>query len=234
MTPKTAIILAGGKGTRLSEELPGIPKVLAPVNGMPFLHYVLEYYIAAGIEKFIFALGHYHQQVSVYLEEIYPELDMTLVVESEPLGTGGAIMQALDHCAENTVAVINGDTLFKVKIGSLAAFHHMCGAECTIALRHMTSIDRYGEVSMNKDYSIASFNVSSHGKEGLMNGGFYLLNKRLFEQHVFPEKFSFEQDYLAVKVGQSKIYGVRQEGYFIDIGVPDDYHRAQLDFKLEL
>jgi D-glycero-alpha-D-manno-heptose 1-phosphate guanylyltransferase len=233
MIPKTAIILAGGKGTRLKETIPGLAKVLAPVNGKPFLDYILKYFMAAGIERFIFSLGFHYEQVTVFLEEEYSTLSHTIIVEYVPLGTGGAIKKAMEHSGENTLAVINGDTLFKVKLNSMSAFHHMCGAECTIALKSMSSFDRYGEVTLNRDYSIASFNEKKQVSEGLINGGFYILNKRLFDENVFPEKFSFEEDYLAKKFKQRRIFGVRQEGYFIDIGVPEDYRRAQEEFKQE-
>ncbi len=231
MIPKEAIILAGGEGTRLRETLPGLAKVLAPVAGKPFLHYVLQYFSAAGIEKFIFALGAFHDQVENFLSKLQPTIDYSIVIEPEPLGTGGAIQHALNYCNENTVAVINGDSLFRVNLENISAFHHMCGAECTMALKPMKSFNRYGEVVLHHDYSIASFREKTEVKEGLINGGFYLLNKRLFSSHKMPVKYSFEEDYLGKLFAERRIFGVQQNGYFIDIGIPDDYLNAQADFK---
>ena len=150
MKPRDAIILAGGQGTRLMNSVPGVPKVLAPVAGKPFLHYVLQNLIEAGIQRFIFALGKQYELIETFLDEQYPGLDRIIVAEKEPLGTGGAIMNAIGQANENTVAVTNGDTLFKVKLDNISGFHHMCGAECTIALKFMKSFNRYGEVVLNK------------------------------------------------------------------------------------
>jgi len=234
MIPKEAIILAGGKGTRLMETVPGLPKALAPINGTPFLYFVLQYFISAGIEKFIFAIGHQHEPIEQFLVRNFPALTKRIIVEKEPLGTGGAIRNAIDQAVENTVAIINGDTLYKVRLDSMSAFHHMCGAECTIALKPMKSFNRYGEVVLNKDYSVAAFNEKREIREGLINGGLYLLNKRLFCENEFPDHFSFEEDYLGKKFNERKIYGVRQDGYFIDIGIPEDFKKAQEEFKPEV
>ncbi len=234
MKPKEAIILAGGQGSRLMNTVPGIPKVMAPVAGHPFIHYVLEYFIEAGIQRFIFALGKQHEIIEAYLDDQYAGLDRSIVAEDEPLGTGGAILNAIGQSTENTVAVVNGDTFFKVKLDNISGFHHMCGAECTIALKTMKSFSRYGEVVLNRDYSIAGFNEKKAVAEGLINGGFYILNKRLWLQNELPLQFSFEEDYLGKKYKERRIYGVPQEGYFIDIGVPEDFYKAQEDFIQKL
>lgn len=234
MIPTHAIILAGGRGTRLSTEVPGIPKVLAPVNGKPFLHFVIQNCRSVGITKFTFALGYQHQLVEDYLKQNFSELDIRIVVERSALGTGGAIKAVLKQLTENSLAVFNGDTIFRIRLDSLAAFHHMSGAECTIALKSMVSVSRYGEVKLNKDYSIASFSEKGSDGEGLINGGVYIINKRLFEENNNPEIFSFEDDYLGVRYKERRIYGVKQSGYFIDIGVPDDYKKVQEELKDEL
>jgi len=234
MITKEAIILAGGEGTRLKNTVQGLPKTLAPVSGKPFIEYILKELKLSGIQRFVFAIGKNHGQIADYLNDQHASLDHQLVIEDDPMGTGGAIMNALQHCRENTVAIVNGDTLFKVKLDKMASFHHMCGAECTLALKHMKSVSRYGEVKLNKDYSIASFHEKAEMSEGLINGGFYLLNKRLFLENEFSGKFSFEADYLEKKIGQRRIFGVVQDGYFIDIGVPEDYFRAQDEIKKKL
>jgi D-glycero-alpha-D-manno-heptose 1-phosphate guanylyltransferase len=232
MSPKTAIILAGGRGTRLNELIPDVPKAIAPVNGQPFLNYLLQYFISTGIDKFIFALGFGHESIRHYLDEQFPLLDRQFAIEAEPLGTGGAVRNALPLSTENTVVVINGDTLYKVRLEAIAAFHHMCGAECTIALKPMKSVSRYGEVVLNKDYTVAEFTEKKLLENGLINGGVYILNKRLFEQTEWPVVFSFEEDYLATMHATRRIFGYQQDGYFMDIGIPEDFNRAQEEFKL--
>ena len=233
MKPSEAIILAGGQGTRLNDTVPGIPKTLAPVCGKPFLYYIIRYFISQGIQRFIFALGKQHDIIETFLLREFPALPKVILAEEEQLGTGGAIKNALGSSRENTVAVINGDTLYKVNLGPMSAFHHMCGAECTIALKPMKAFNRYGAVELNKDYSIASFLEKKYCEQGLINGGVYLLNKRLFLLNDLPDRFSFEDDYLGKPFVDKRFYGVKQDGYFIDIGTPEDFQRAQFEILPE-
>ena len=109
---KETIILAGGFGTRLREALPDLPKCMAPVNGRPFLYYVINYLRSQGIEKFIFSLGYKHEVIEAWLQTDFPTLDFQCLVEKEPLGTGGAILASCYKTSEQTVLVVNGDTLF--------------------------------------------------------------------------------------------------------------------------
>jgi D-glycero-alpha-D-manno-heptose 1-phosphate guanylyltransferase len=223
------IILAGGLGTRLREAVPDLPKCIAPVAGRPFLFYVINYLRSQGILKFIFSLGYKHEVIEEYLNSNFPTLDYECVIEREPLGTGGAIKLACKKANEKNVLIVNGDTLFKINIESLTAVHSTVNADCTLALKPMVNFDRYGMVELNKDRSITSFKEKQFYTSGNINGGVYLLNTEKFLQQSFPEKFSFEKDYL--EKGEHKLSGDVQDEYFIDIGIPQDFNRAQTDFK---
>lgn len=222
-----AIILAGGLGTRLRSTVPDLPKCMAPVAGKPFLHYVINHFRKEGVERFILSLGYKHEAVIDYIEDEYDELKFVFCIEEEPLGTGGAIRLACQDVVGKTALVLNGDTLFRIDNSKLAGFHHMCGAHCTLSLKPMRNIDRYGLVTLKKDYSVEGFKEKQFYEEGLINGGVYALHPEKFLAENFPEKFSFEKDYLEKMVGQRRIYGVIQDEYFIDIGIPEDYARAQ-------
>jgi D-glycero-alpha-D-manno-heptose 1-phosphate guanylyltransferase len=224
---KEAIILAGGLGTRLRTAVPDLPKCMAPVAGRPFLYYVIKYFQDQGIEKFILSLGYKHEAVEEYIMNDFRNNNITFSIEKEALGTGGAIKLACDHASEKTVLVLNGDTFFGVHLNKLAPFHHMCGADCTLSLKPMKNFDRYGVVGLNKDYSIQSFQEKKYYDEGLINGGVYALNVKKFKQEDLPEKFSFEKDYLEAFYRERRMYGVIQDEYFIDIGIPEDYEKAQ-------
>lgn len=226
---KEAIILAGGLGTRLRGTIPDIPKCMAPINGIPFLSYVIEYLKQEGITRFVFSLGYKHDMIEAWLEAQYSSLDVILAVEKEPLGTGGAIKLACKSAQSGTVVVVNGDTIFKAGIQKMVSFHDMCGAHCTLALKPMKSFDRYGAVFLNKDYSIAEFSEKQYREEGLINGGVYALNRKKFLDEDLPEHFSFEKDYMEALVGKRRFFGYRQDEYFIDIGIPADYQRAQVE-----
>jgi D-glycero-alpha-D-manno-heptose 1-phosphate guanylyltransferase len=229
METKELMILAGGSGTRIREKIPGLPKALAPVGDKTFIDYLLRYHNKNGIDRFIFCLGQFQEQVIDHLEKNHPELEKVYVCEALPLGTGGAIKNALPQTRDNTVMIVNGDTYFAIRTDKAAAFHHMCGAECTIMLKPMPDVSRYGKVELGTDYRVKVFSEKGISGEGLINGGCYLLNKRLFLENDLPDKFSFEKEYLENSIGNRRIFGIKQDGYFIDIGIPEDLVRAQTE-----
>ena len=229
-----AIILAGGLGTRLRSVLPDTPKCMAPIAGKPFLGYLIKALQQKGIEKFIFSLGHKYEIVVDYLEKEFSSLKYKSSVEETPLGTGGAIKLSANLAEGKTLMVINGDTFFNIDPGPIEAFHHMCGSHCTIALKPMKNFDRYGVVELNKDYSVSDFKEKKFYESGLINGGIYFLNKNKFLEEDLPEQFSFEKDYLEKFVGQRRIFGVSQDVYFSDVGIPDDYAKAQEELPLQI
>jgi D-glycero-alpha-D-manno-heptose 1-phosphate guanylyltransferase len=228
---KEAIILAGGLGTRLRDAIPDLPKCMAPVNGRPFLFYVINYLRSQGIEKFIFSLGYKHEVIEVYLQTDFPTLDFQCLIEKEPLGTGGAILASCYKTSEKTVLVVNGDTIFKVDIDKAFADHAKHDSDCTLLLKPMENFDRYGVVELNENHSIKRFEEKKFYKSGLINGGIYILNTEQFLAEELPGKFSFEKDYLEKYFETRKIYGSVQDEYFIDIGIPEDYFRAQQELK---
>lgn len=235
---KQAIILAGGFGTRLQEAVPDLPKCLAPVNGRPFLFYVINYLRSQGIEKFIFSLGYKHETIEEYLNlQFSPEeshvttLNFQCSVEKEPLGTGGALLAACYKATEENVLVVNGDTLFKISIAAASSFHFKKQAHCSLVLKPMKNIDRYGVVEVNEDNSIKKFQEKQFYKEGLINGGVYILNIQKFMDEELPSKFSFEKNYLEKFHTIRRIFATVQDEYFIDIGIPEDYRRAQEELK---
>ncbi len=227
MQKPSIIILAGGLGTRLRSVVSDLPKCMAPVNGKPFLSYVIDYFQQHEINDFIFSLGYKHERIEEYLNNQYSAINIQYSIEKEQLGTGGAIKKACALVKDKNVFITNGDTLFKVNISSLQDFHEQKNADCTLALKPMKNFDRYGVIELNEDDSIKSFNEKKYYKQGLINGGLYMLNVESFSQKPFPEKFSFETAYLEKYHHQHKMFGLMQDEYFIDIGIPEDYERAQ-------
>ncbi|MBL0146358.1 MAG: nucleotidyltransferase family protein [Chitinophagaceae bacterium] len=226
---KEAIILAGGLGTRLRSVVSDAPKCMAMVAEKPFLHYVITYLQKQGVSKFIFSLGYMSEVIEDYLLKEFPFLNYQLSVENKPLGTGGAIKLACTKASEKNVLIVNGDTLFDVDIKKLEDIHRFMSAECTLALKPMEKFDRYGAVEINSNSIITSFKEKKYYKEGLINGGCYILNVSQFCTKTFPKIFSFEKDYLEKYVTQHKIYGQIHNAYFIDIGIPEDYEKAQTE-----
>ncbi len=220
------IILAGGLGTRLRSAVPDLPKCMAPVAGRPFLSFVINRLIQQGAKKFIFSLGYKYEMIQDFVNTQYPQLKSQYSIEADPLGTGGAIKLAAKKVTAKTALVVNGDTLFNIRLNTLDAFHQEHGADCTLSLKPMKNFDRYGIVELNTDQRIKSFREKQFYKEGLINGGIYALQVTKFLEEAFPEKFSFEKDYLEKLYTTRQMFGVIQDEYFIDIGIPEDYEKA--------
>ncbi|MBL7927627.1 MAG: nucleotidyltransferase family protein [Bacteroidia bacterium] len=223
-----AIILAGGFGTRLRAVIEDVPKPMAPINQIPFLHYLLVFVKKNGISNVTLAVGYKHQNIIQYLGNKYLDIDITYAIETEPLGTGGAIKQALTGF-ENTF-VINGDTYFDVDLQHMYAKHLSNHADITLALKPMQNFSRYGAVELDQNKIIA-FHEKKQVDFGYINGGIYILNQKLFSRMQLPLKFSFETDVLQAHLKTLHLNGYVSDGYFIDIGIPEDYAKAQIDFK---
>ena len=210
---KEAIILAGGFGTRLQGVVKDLPKPMAPVNGRPFLTYILDYLIDYEYQRVVLSVGYLHEKIVDYFEERYKTLEIDYAVEDEPLGTGGGILFAMSKCTTDNVLVINGDTMFKVDLTTFERFHQEKNGLLSIVLREVENVARYGSVSV--------------GNNGIINGGVYLINRKIFEKYPQPKKFSFEKDLMTKYYTQECFYAMPSDGYFIDIGIPEDYARAQ-------
>lgn len=229
MIIKEAIILAGGLGTRLRDTVPELPKCMAPVGGQPFIHYVTDYFRRSGIEHFIFALGYKSDYFDKFFATAFPSphnrITYSVSLEHEPLGTGGAIRQACTLAKTGTALILNGDTFFRIDLAALSAFHGEKDADCSLCLKPMRDFDRFGVVELDERQRVVDFREKQHYTSGLINGGVYALNTRRFLNEGLPEKFSFENDYL--EKGDRSLYGIVQDNYFIDIGIPEDYRRVQ-------
>jgi D-glycero-alpha-D-manno-heptose 1-phosphate guanylyltransferase len=217
------IILAGGLGTRLRSVVADLPKCMAPVNGRPFLDILIERLRRQGVARIILSTGYLSEVVEEWIQQQYPGEEILFSREKTPLGTGGAILKALAFSEREDVLVCNGDTLFDVDVESLFRFHRAQGGDCSIALKPMRDFERYGTVELGEDGWIRAFREKEPCREGLINGGVYVINRASLMGESFPEKFSFEDGYLAKR----RIAGMVQDAYFIDIGVPEDFERAQ-------
>ncbi len=223
---RECIILAGGLGTRLRSAVPDLPKCMAEVAGEPFITHVINYLQTQGISKFIFSLGYMHEVVEEFVRKTFNRLDVSFSIEEDLLGTGGAIQLACNNTDDEDVLIINGDTLFKADINALFASHISHGSRCTLALKSMEHIERYGLVEIDEKGYVTSFKEKNYYAKGFINGGVYVLHVPSFLKASLPEKFSFEKDYLEKYFAMHKMNGVIQDTYFIDIGIPEDFERA--------
>lgn len=223
-----AIILAGGMGTRLRPVVEEIPKVMAPVAGKPFLYYILKRLEAAGFTHVILALGYRHEVIEKWVASFPTPMTLSLVVEEKPLGTGGAVRQALRQATETDVFILNGDTFFPVDYAAMLSFHQAMGGKATLALKEMRPATRYGLVEHDTNGFITRFGEKQICAHGLINGGVYLMRREALAD--YPERFSLEKDYFEKVVGAHALAAFISDRYFLDIGIPEDYEQAQKDF----
>lgn len=225
-----AIILAGGLGTRLRSVVSNLPKCMAPVAGQPFLFYILDYLSNEKFSHVILSLGYKHELVEAWVSQYQWPFRISFSIEEEPLGTGGAVKLALGQATENEVFILNGDTFFAVNLEALYQFHQLKRSDFSIALKQMTQFDRYGNVETDSEGKITAFKEKQPCENGQINGGIYLMNRRSGLLPEGVEKFSLESDVLQKKVGTAEIYGFVSSVYFIDIGIPEDFAKANVDF----
>lgn len=230
MPVKEAIILAGGLGTRLREEVPDLPKCMAPINEQPFLHYLILFLQKAGIETFIFSLGYKAEAAIAFIETTLPQAAYKLVIEPEPLGTGGGIRLAMQAVEGKNVWVLNGDSIALVNLEEQYRLHESRSAIGTLALIPQQAFDRYGTVTIDQNHRITGFEEKKWQETGLINTGIYLLDTTTFLLSTPSGKFSIETEFLQRCFSTLPLYGYVEPAYFIDIGVPQDYRRAQDEF----
>lgn len=229
---KEAIILAGGFGTRLKHIISDVPKPMAPVNGKPFLSWLFQKLEKTGIEHVILSTGYLHEKIESYYGNKFEDMKLTYSQETTPLGTGGAILFGLEKAKTDNVLVLNGDTMFDVGFNVLERFHFDKKSVLSVALREVEDVSRYGSVGINYEDKIVSFTEKNEvSGKGTINGGIYIVNKKWFKNLNLPKKFSFEKEVLETKYIDNDFYGKAFNSYFIDIGIPEDYGRAQREFK---
>ncbi|HBD8986089.1 TPA: nucleotidyltransferase family protein [Campylobacter jejuni] len=212
-----AIILCGGLGTRLKSVIKDIPKPMAPINDKPFLEFIFEYLKKQGIKEVILAVSYKYEVIKEYFKDEFLGIKIKYSIEKEPLGTGGAIKEALKFI-KNEAYVLNGDTFFDIDLSKLK----LNGSKICFALKQMNNFDRYGTVNVDGRALVISFEEKVFKKQGLINGGIYLLDKDIFKDFALQEKFSFEK-FLQENYKKLKAKAHIFDDYFIDIGVPEDY-----------
>ena len=223
-----AVILAGGFGTRLAHVVPDVPKPMAPIKEKPFLAYQIELLRNNGFDNFILLTGYLSEVIEKYFTDTP---DVKCIKETTALGTGGAVLNAYPQL-EDEFCVINGDTFFDIDFSVLYEFAKDKNA--VLALRYSQDIARYGLVNTNSNFKIESFtekgNLPANFIDGYINGGIYYFKKQTLAplyQKFERNNVSMENDIFPLLINAGNLYGLPCGGGFIDIGIPDDYYRAQ-------
>jgi D-glycero-alpha-D-manno-heptose 1-phosphate guanylyltransferase len=220
-----AIVLAGGLGTRLRNVVQNVPKPMAPVAGRPFLELLLSSLKAKGITRAILSIGYMSEVITSYFRKHPVGIDLAFEIESTPLGTGGAIMAALRHATCDHVFVFNGDTYLDLNLSALASMWP--GDQTPIVVtRNVPDTERFGRLEMTNG-RISHFMGNRQKGPGTINAGCYLIPSNIFSDAIVPDTFSFEEDFLSRRPPMS-LRAFVTNGEFIDIGIPEDFQRAQI------
>ena len=228
-----ALVLAGGFGTRLAAVVPDLPKPMAPVAGKPFLELLLGALRSKGVRRAVLSLGHRAEIIRAHFgtsfETRFGDMAIAYVVENHPLGTGGAIRVGLAQCHGDAALVVNGDTLLDLDVGAVAAHWRAVRRPLLVAC-HVDDTSRYGRVEAAAG-RLVGFAEKGVAGPGWINSGHYVLPRTLFDGHDLPEAFSFENDFVVPRLRSLEFQVVESAGSFIDIGVPEDYRRAQIELR---
>lgn len=222
-----AIVLAGGLGTRLRSVVPDLPKPMAPVAGRPFLAWMLDALAAAGVQHLVLAVGYRHEVIRARFGDAFEGIAIEYSVEAQPLGTGGAIRLAAERTdATRPVLVLNGDTFLQIDLRAMHEGHVAAGERLTVAACRVEDVSRYGALRVDGGH-ITGFLEKGHAGPGLINAGTYVLAPDALRALPAGEAFSFEQRVLVGALERLRPAVFETPGAFIDIGVPEDYARAQ-------
>lgn len=220
------IVLAGGKGTRLKSVVSDRPKPIANVNDRPFLDYLLDHLIAQGVSKFIFSVGYQKEKIIAVYGDSYKGNDIIYSTEESPLLTGGAIKHALHVTSSDYIYVVNADTYVDINLKNMMELQKRHFADLVIGTVFKEDPLRYGTITCDDKDFVISFNEKGNSSPGIINAGVYLIKRSIFESFN-KDKFSFELDFLPLYFNNHRVVAYRHHGSFIDIGIPEDYYKAQ-------
>lgn len=223
-----AIVLAGGRGTRLGELTRELPKPMIAVGGRPFLAFVLDRLVDGGVRRVTLSVGYRADAIRAHFGDRYRDATLRYAVEEDALGTGGAIAFALQGMGDAPVLVVNGDTLLQADFAAIARWYLQEPVPLAMVLRRMDDVARYGAVTMEGD-RVTGFLEKGRAGPGLINAGVYAIQPSLFANLGLPRAFSFEADVLQKHGLQLRPRAYVSDAWFIDIGIPADLERARTE-----
>jgi len=227
----TSVILIGGLGTRLRSAVSDRPKVLAEIQGRPFLAFLLDQLSATGIKRVVLCAGYKGEQVQAVFGHSYGPLDLFYSQETSPLGTGGALRLAIKLIESDPVLVMNGDSYCGANLKAFWMWHTERNAAGSILLTHTFQMKRFGRVQVDSDGLVLDFDEKGkRGGQGWINAGVYLLGQDFILSIPANRTVSLEREVFPQWVGR-KLYGYESAGRFWDIGTPEDYAEAEQFFS---
>jgi D-glycero-alpha-D-manno-heptose 1-phosphate guanylyltransferase len=232
-TINEAIVLVGGRGTRLQEVVSDLPKPMAAIGEKPFLAYLLLKLKQQNIQHVILSVGYMAEKISTHFGDSYEGIKLSYAIEKQALGTGGAIKYALQYVQNEAVFVLNGDTFFDIEFQKLRYAFEKLKPVVALGLREVENASRYGTIHTQSDLTINLFEEKTEtNKSAFINSGIYLIQKEKFVLNTqkLGDVFSVETDFFQKQYTFQKFIGVPYANqYFIDIGIPEDYFKACIE-----
>ena len=222
----TGVILAGGLGTRLRKAIPDRPKVMAEVNGRPFITYLLDQFDKAGINQIVLCTGYLASFIEKEIGYSYKSIKIVYSEEKTPFGTAGALINALPHLNTKLFLVMNGDSIIDCSLNKFILWHINKQSLVTLVLTHVNNVSRYGKIIVDDKDEVQSFTEKGFGSgPGWINAGMYLFANTALD--FLPKKMpaSLEEEFFPSLIGKG-LYGYRHDGEFIDIGTPERYYKS--------
>ena len=220
------VVLAGGRGTRLQESVPDRPKVMALVNGRPFIAYLLDQLNSAGLGRIIICTGYMAAEIERNIPRNYRGMEIIYSREDEILGTAGAVKNSARYFSGKDILVLNGDSFFEYDLRHFFQWHKKKKARISILLTEVENVNRYGRIKTDAQGRITEyFEKETRSQRGLINAGIYLITDKIVD-NIQPDKYcSFENEIFPSHIGEG-LYGCLQFGRFLDIGTPESYKMA--------
>jgi len=227
----TVVILAGGLGTRLRERVDDRPKVLAVINGRPFLEYLFDQVCTAGCARIVLCTGYKGDMIRQLFGNSYRGIPLAYSQEAEPLGTGGALRLAEPLLQSDPVLVSNGDSYLASDLPAFFSFWQQKKAKAALLLTHLAQTQRFGRVRLDENNRVTGFEEKGGtGEAGWINGGIYLIAREWVQRIPARGQVSLERDVFPGWIG-GPFYGHCAQGEFIDIGTPESYDAAATFFR---
>jgi D-glycero-alpha-D-manno-heptose 1-phosphate guanylyltransferase len=227
----TPVLLAGGLGTRLKDHLPGVPKVLAPVCNKPFLIHLIEQLEISGFQEVIICTGYRGEMVQSVISDQNCNMKISFSHEDTPLGTGGALRNAISKLDSPHTLVMNGDSYVDTDLLSFCDWHLENQHQASLMLVEVENASRFGSVETDKNQNIITFKEKTGSDTpGIINSGIYIFRNTLLESIPTNQNYSLENDFFPA-LTKGLLKGLLCNGRFIDIGIPESYEQAESFFK---
>jgi mannose-1-phosphate guanylyltransferase len=226
-----AVVLVGGEGTRMRPLTETTPKPLIPLVDRPGLDHVLDHLARHGVHEVVLSSPYLERTFHPFIEARHGDPAITWITEAQPLGTGGAVVHALDALGDEPFFALNGDILTDLDLTAMRGFHRDRGAAVTIALHRVDDARPFGLVATDPDGRVSAFREKPEDPiPGQINAGTYLLDPGALRAWTPDRSISIEREVFPAVIDTGHpVYGFVTDAYWIDLGTPEQYLQAHFD-----